>query len=290
MEKVMGAKFGDADNPLLVSCRSGARISMPGMMDTVLNIGLNDTTIQGSSQRPATNVSPMTPTAAFVNMYADVVLGVGPETDKDHDPFEELMDKKKKPQGQPGHRTDAEDLKELVAEFKALVKKRTGKPFPEEPMDQLWGAIGAVFGSWNIPRAVSYRQIHGIPEHWGTAVNVQSMVFGNMGDDSATGVAFTRDPATGENYFYGEYLTNAQGEDVVAGIRTPQPINRAKPVPKGMPTLEDEMPEIYKQLVRHPQQAGRSTTRICRTSSSPSSRASCGCCRPAWASAPPPPP
>jgi pyruvate,orthophosphate dikinase len=249
MEEAMDAKFGDPVNPLLVSCRSGARISMPGMMDTVLNIGLNDTTIQGVIKKTGNERFAYDAYRRFVNMYADVVLGIGPESDKDHDPYEVLMDKKKEARGVTlDTELTTEDLKELVGEFKQLVLERTGKPFPEEPKDQLWGAIGAVFGSWNIPRAVSYRQIHGIPEHWGTAVNVQAMVFGNMGDDSATGVAFTRDPATGENYFYGEYLTNAQGEDVVAGIRTPQPINRAKPVPDGVPTLQDEMPEIYKQL------------------------------------------
>ena len=183
-------------------------------------------------------------------MYADVVLGVRPRTEKENDPFEEIIEaKKKKRKVKLDTELTADDLKELVVEFKALVKKRLGRPFPEKPMDQLWGGIGAVFDSWNIPRAVSYRQIHGIGEDWGTATNVQAMVFGNMGEDSATGVAFTRDPATGENYFYGEYLTNAQGEDVVAGIRTPQPINRAKKVPKGVLTLEEEMPTIYKQLV-----------------------------------------
>ena len=249
MEKVMDAKFGDPENPLLVSCRSGARISMPGMMDTVLNIGLNDTTINGVIKNTGNERFAYDAYRRFVNMYGDVVLGVGPETDKDHDPYELLMDKKKEIRGiKLDTELNAQELKELVGEFKELIQKRTGNPFPEKPMDQLWGAISAVFGSWNIPRAVSYRQIHGIPEHWGTAVNVQAMVFGNMGDDSATGVAFTRDPATGENYFYGEYLTNAQGEDVVAGIRTPQPINRAKPVPDGVPTLQDEMPELYNQL------------------------------------------
>jgi pyruvate,orthophosphate dikinase len=183
-------------------------------------------------------------------MNADVVLGVRPKDQKDHDPFEEILEAKKKKRGVVLD-TDltAQDLKELVAEFKALVKQRLGKPFPDQPLEQLWGGISAVFESWNIPRAISYRQIHGIPEDWGTATNVQAMVFGNMGTDSATGVAFTRDPSTGENYFYGEYLTNAQGEDVVAGIRTPQPINRAKKVPKTIMTLEDEMPKLYKQLV-----------------------------------------
>ena len=250
VEKVMGAKFGDAENPLLLSVRSGARISMPGMMDTVLNIGLNDTTIQGLIAKTGNERFAYDSYRRFVNMYGDVVLGVAARNEKEHDPYEELIEKKKKKLGVTlDTELDVQALKELVAEFKALIKKRLGQPFPEDPMDQLWGGIGAVFGSWNIPRAKSYRQIHGIPEDWGTATNVQAMVFGNMGDDSATGVAFTRDPATGENYFYGEYLTNAQGEDVVAGIRTPQPINRTKPVPKGMLTLEEEMPKIYKQLV-----------------------------------------
>ena len=250
VEKVMGAKFGDAENPLLLSVRSGARISMPGMMDTVLNIGLNDNTIQGLIAKTGNERFAYDSYRRFVNMYGDVVLGVAARNEKEHDPYEEIIEKKKKKLGVTlDTELDTQALKELVGEFKALIKKRLGQPFPEDPMEQLWGGIGAVFGSWNIPRAKSYRQIHGIPEDWGTATNVQAMVFGNMGDDSATGVAFTRDPATGENYFYGEYLTNAQGEDVVAGIRTPQPINRTKPVPKGMLTLEEEMPKIYKQLV-----------------------------------------
>ena len=249
VEELMGAKFGDPENPLLISVRSGARISMPGMMDTVLNIGLNDNTIKGLINKTGNERFAYDAYRRFVNMYADVVMGVRPETELEHDPFEEILEAKKQKSGVTlDTELTTEDLKELVVEFKELVQKRLGKPFPEEPMDQLWGGIGAVFGSWNIPRAISYRQIHGIPEDWGTATNVQAMVFGNMGDDSATGVAFTRDPATGENYFYGEYLTNAQGEDVVAGIRTPQPINRAKTVPEGMNTLENEMPELYKQL------------------------------------------
>ncbi len=250
VEKSMGAKFGDPKNPLLVSVRSGARISMPGMMDTVLNIGLNDQTIQGLIAKTGNERFAYDSYRRFVNMYADVVMGVKPKSDKDHDPFEEIMDQvKAKRKVKLDTELTTEDLKELVVKFKALVKKTLGKPFPEDPMDQLWGGIQAVFGSWNIPRAIAYRQIHGIPEDWGTATNVQAMVFGNMGEDSATGVAFTRDPATGENYFYGEYLTNAQGEDVVAGIRTPQPINRAKKVAKGVKTLEEEMPQLYKQLV-----------------------------------------
>ncbi len=251
LEKSMGAKFGDVDNPLLVSVRSGARVSMPGMMDTVLNIGLNDKTIQGLIAKTGNERFAYDAYRRFVNMYGDVVMGVQPRNDKEHDPFEVILEKKKKKRGiELDTDLTAQDLKELVSEFKALIKKRLGRPFPEDPMQQLWGGIGAVFESWNIPRAISYRQIHGIPGDWGTAVNVQAMVFGNMGEDSATGVAFTRDPATGENYFYGEYMSNAQGEDVVAGIRTPQPINRAKKVPRGMMTLEQEMPKLYKQLFR----------------------------------------
>jgi pyruvate,orthophosphate dikinase len=250
VERTMSAKFGDAKNPLLVSVRSGARVSMPGMMDTVLNIGLNDTTIQGLIEKTGNERFAWDAYRRFVHMYGDVVMGVRPKNEREHEPFDEIMDRlKAKRKIKLDTELTTEDLQELVKQYKALIKRRLSTPFPEEPMDQLWGAIGAVFGSWNVPRAISYRQIHGIPEHWGTAVNVQSMVFGNMGDDSATGVAFTRDPATGENYFYGEYLTNAQGEDVVAGIRTPQPINRVKKVPKGMKTLEEEMPKLYKELV-----------------------------------------
>ncbi len=250
VEKSMGAKFGDAKNPLLVSVRSGARVSMPGMMDTVLNVGLNDTTIKGLIAQTGNERFAYDAYRRFVNMYGDVVLGVRARNDKEHDPFEEILaHKKRKRKIFLDTELTTQDLKELVEEFKALIKTRLGRPFPEEPMDQLWGGITAVFESWNIPRAVSYRQINGYPESWGTATNVQAMVFGNMGADSATGVAFTRDPSTGENYFYGEYLTNAQGEDVVAGIRTPQPINRARKISKGVPTLEDEMPKLYKQLV-----------------------------------------
>jgi len=248
VEKAMGAKFGQAQNPLLVSCRSGARVSMPGMMDTVLNIGLNDTTIQGLIKRTGNERFAYDAYRRFVNMYGDVVLGVR-AGEKEEDPFELIMAAKKRERGVKADlELEAGDLKDLVARFKTLIGQRTGREFPEDPFDQLWGAIGAVFRSWMVPRAVAYREIHNIPGDWGTAVNVQSMVFGNMGQDCATGVAFTRDPATGENYFYGEYLTNAQGEDVVAGIRTPQPINRAKNPPAGVMTLAEEMPELYRQL------------------------------------------
>ena len=248
VEEAMGAKFGDAKNPLLISCRSGARISMPGMMDTVLNIGLNDETVKGVIARTGNERFAYDAYRRFVNMYGDVVMGVQ-AGEKEEDPFELVMDAKKRARGvEADLDLTAQDLKELVDEFKILIRKRSGREFPEEPLDQLWGATSAVFSSWMVPRAISYREIHNIPGDWGTAVNVQSMVFGNMGEDSATGVAFTRDPATGENYFYGEYLTNAQGEDVVAGIRTPQPINRAKSPAPEVKTLQDEMPELYKQL------------------------------------------
>ncbi|MDR3038393.1 MAG: pyruvate, phosphate dikinase, partial [Candidatus Adiutrix sp.] len=250
VEKTMGAVFGDTRNPLLVSCRSGARVSMPGMMDTVLNIGLNDQTVQGLIAKTGNPRFAYDSYRRFVAMYGDVVMGVKAADELREDPFDEIIDELKKRKGYR-HDTDmtAEDLKGLVAEFKALIKTRLNRDFPEDPRDQMWGAVGAVFSSWMTPRAVSYRQMYGIPETWGTAVNVQAMVFGNMGRTSATGVAFSRDPSTGENYFYGEYLINAQGEDVVAGVRTPNPINRAKPLPSGVnTTLTDEMPKVYREL------------------------------------------
>jgi pyruvate,orthophosphate dikinase len=250
VERTMGAKFGSDDNPLLVSCRSGARVSMPGMMDTVLNIGLNDHTLAGLVAKTGNPRFAYDSYRRFVAMYGDVVMGIKEAMDVKHDPFHKILDELKSSKGyQNDTELTTEDLKGLVQTYKKLVRDVFKKPFPEEPMDQLWGAIGAVFDSWMIDRAKSYRQLNGIPEDWGTAVNVQAMVFGNMGDDSATGVAFSRDPSTGEPYFYGEYLVNAQGEDVVAGIRTPSPINRSKELPKGVTTtLEDEMPEIYAQL------------------------------------------
>jgi pyruvate,orthophosphate dikinase len=254
VEKQMGAKFGDAANPLLVSCRSGARVSMPGMMDTVLNIGLNDQTIEGLIKKTGNPRFAYDSYRRFVSMYGDVVMGVKAE-EKEEDPFELIIQSRKKQKNvKLDLELDADDLKWLVSEFKALIKRKLKVKFPETPKDQLWGAIAAVFKSWMVPRAVSYREIHSIPGDWGTAVTVQAMVFGNMGDDSATGVAFTRDPATGENYFYGEYLINAQGEDVVAGIRTPAPINRNKPLPPGVSsTLQDDMPGLYRELegIRH---------------------------------------
>ncbi|MCS7281183.1 MAG: pyruvate, phosphate dikinase [Desulfobacterota bacterium] len=250
VEELMGAKFGDPERPLLFSVRSGARVSMPGMMDTVLNLGLNDKTVEGLARLTGNEWFAWDCYRRFVQMYGDVVLGLKPKSKDEHDPFEEVIEKKKK---ERGIRYDIEftvdDLKELVREFKTLIKDRTGKDFPSDPYEQLWEAIGAVFRSWNNPRAKAYRELNNIPEDWGTAVNVQCMVFGNMGLDSATGVAFTRDPATGENLLYGEYLLNAQGEDVVAGIRTPLPLTRAQKSDPNQKSLEEEMPEIYKELV-----------------------------------------
>ncbi len=252
-EKVMGARFGDPKNPLLVSARSGARVSMPGMMDTVLNIGLNDETIKGFIEATGSERAGWDSYRRFVQMYGDVVMGLKPESSEEHDPFEEVMDKlKAKAKVKEDTDLSIDDLKELVKQFKAMIKRKLKVDFPEDPWEQLWGAINAVFGSWDIPRAIQYRRLNGIPDDWGTAVNICSMVFGNMGDDSATGVAFTRDPSTGEDAFYGEYLVNAQGEDVVAGIRTPQPVNEVtkKKTGSDLPSLEKAMPKSYKELIR----------------------------------------
>ncbi len=249
IESVMELKFGDPEKPLLVSVRSGAPASMPGMMDTILNLGLNDETVQGLIKMSNNERFGWDSYRRFVQMYGDVVMGLKPESKEEEDPFEVIIDKVKKEKGvKLDTELDAEDLKRLVKLFKEEIKKRKGKDFPTDPWDQLWGAIDAVFGSWNNPRAIKYREINNIPPDWGTAVNVQAMVFGNMGDDSATGVAFTRDPATGEKVFFGEYLVNAQGEDVVAGIRTPQPINHNTKTDPSQVTLEELMPEAYKQL------------------------------------------
>ncbi|MBS0522900.1 MAG: pyruvate, phosphate dikinase [Proteobacteria bacterium] len=245
IEKTVGAGFGDANNPLLVSVRSGARASMPGMMDTVLNLGLNDKTVLGLAKSSGDDRFAWDSYRRFIQMYSNVVLDVG------HHYFEDVLERKKEDLGVHMD-TDlkADDWKSVVAEYKKTVEKRTGKPFPQEPREQLWGAIGAVFGSWMNQRAITYRRLHSIPESWGTAVNVQAMVFGNMGDDCATGVAFTRDPSTGTNLFYGEYLVNAQGEDVVAGIRTPQHLTiEGKTAQKSdAPAMEEVMPEVFKQL------------------------------------------
>jgi len=246
VEKIMGRKFGDPKNPLLVSVRSGARESMPGMMDTVLNLGLNDQTVSGLialTQNPRFAYDSY---RRFVQMYGDVVLGLKPKDKDERDPFEIVLERKKRAQGARfDSDLSAQDLKEIVAEFKAEIKSKLGKDFPEDPHEQLWGAIGAVFGSWNNDRAIAYRELYHIPHTWGTAVNVQAMVFGNMGERCATGVAFTRNPATGEKHFYGEFLVNAQGEDVVAGVRTPRPIAELKEI---MPQSHRELQRICKIL------------------------------------------
>ena len=255
MEKLTGKVFGDAKNPLLVSVRSGARKSMPGMMETVLNVGLNETTIEGLIERSGDARFAYDAYRRLIMMYADVVMekaaGIEPKGKGIRKVMDEQLEHIKKSKG---YSSDTEltvdELKALVKEYKVTVKKHLGKPFPEDPYEQLWGGIGAVFASWNGKRAFEYRRIEKIPDEWGTAVNVQAMVFGNMGDDSATGVAFTRNPGTGENRFYGEYLVNAQGEDVVAGIRTPGPVNAYSKNSQSehMATLEEIMPKLYKEL------------------------------------------
>ena len=250
LEESMGMGFGDNENPLLVSVRSGARVSMPGMMDTVLNLGLNDETVIGLAKQSGDERFAWDSYRRFVQMYGDVVMGL------DHHDFEDILDTYKRDEDlRQDTDITAAGWKEIVAEYKALIERELGKPFPSNPKEQLWGAISAVFGSWMVPRAITYRKINEIPASWGTAVNVQSMVFGNMGDDCATGVAFTRDPSTGENYFYGEYLINAQGEDVVAGIRTPQSLTIKGREKEGssIPSMEETMPEVFAQLddLRH---------------------------------------
>ncbi len=239
VEELVGRRFGDVSNPLLVSVRSGARASMPGMMDTVLNLGLNDETVQGIIALTGNPRFAYDSYRRFVAMYGDVVLDLKPQSKTESDPFEEILDRKKQARGVKLD-TDltADDLRELVAEFKAAIRERKGVAFPDDPQEQLWGAVGAVFGSWMNDRAIAYRKLNNIPADCGTAVNVQSMVFGNLSSDSGTGVAFTRDPASGENIFYGEFLMNAQGEDVVAGTRTPLPIA----------ALERENTTVYQQL------------------------------------------
>ena len=261
-EEIMNAKFGDNENPLLISVRSGARVSMPGMMDTVLNLGMNDAAVEGLAKKTGNARFAWDSYRRFVQMYGDVVLDMKPKTKEDIDPFEEIIEGLKKEKNIKND-TDltAEDLKVLVNRFKSAVKEVTGKDFPDSPWAQLWGAIGAVFGSWDNPRAIYFRNMNKFSHDWGTAVNVQAMVYGNMGNNSATGVAFTRDSATGEDLFNGEYLINAQGEDVVAGIRTPQEItlegsrrwaklanvSEEDRVAK-FPSLEETMPKLYKQL------------------------------------------
>jgi pyruvate,orthophosphate dikinase len=243
LEGVRQCSFGAGPNPLLLSVRSGARVSMPGMMDTVLNLGLNDTTVEALVAASGNPRFAWDSYRRFITMYSNVVLGV------EHALFEAELERAKERLGKHQD-TDlrAEDWKTLVAAFKGIVQEETGKPFPQDSMDQLWGAISAVFESWNTPRAITYRRLNRFSDDWGTAVNVQSMVFGNMGDDCGTGVAFTRDPGTGEKRFYGEYLINAQGEDVVAGIRTPQPITRRQAEGTGLKSLEEAMPEAFAEL------------------------------------------
>ena len=262
VENIMGSKFGSNENPCLLSVRSGARVSMPGMMDTVLNLGMNDNSIKGLIARTGNERFAWDSYRRFVQMFGGVVLGVSAQTKEDHDPFEVILEKAKETKGvELDTDLGVADLKQLVADFKAACTLQTGEPFPEDPWDQLWGSITAVFDSWMNPRAVYYRNMHGYPAEWGTAVNVQAMVYGNMGDNSGTGVAFTRDAATGENIFNGEYLINAQGEDVVAGVRTPQQItlegSKRWAVLAGVseenrkstfPSLEELMPSVYKEL------------------------------------------
>ncbi len=250
--KLTGKVFGDTKNPLLVSVRSGARASMPGMMDTVLNLGLNDETVEAIAANSGDKRFAYDSYRRFITMYSDVVLGV------DHHHFEELLDRHKEQQGYSLD-TDltADDWAALIVQYKKRVQEEHGKPFPQDPHEQLWGAIGAVFSSWMNQRAITYRRLHNIPESWGTAVNVQAMVFGNMGETSATGVAFTRNPSTGEKKLYGEFLINAQGEDVVAGIRTPQEISEQARLEAGSekPSMEKSLPKAFAELAAHLQQA-----------------------------------
>src|SRR5436190_22412564 len=245
--KVVGKKFGDRGDPLLVSVRSGARASMPGMMDTVLNLGLNDETVEAVANQAADRRFAYDSYRRFIAMYCNVVLGM------EHHHFEEILQAYKDRKGY-GLDTDldADDWAKIVARYKEGVQAELGQPFPQDPHEQLWGAIGAVFGSWMNARAITYRRLHHIPESWGTAVNVQAMVFGNMGETSATGVAFTRNPSTGENKLYGEFLINAQGEDVVGGIRTPQEITEAARNEAGSdkPSMETALPQAFAELER----------------------------------------
>jgi pyruvate,orthophosphate dikinase len=245
IEQITGKRFGDAANPLLVSVRSGARASMPGMMDTVLNLGLNDQTVEGLAKLSGDRRFAFDSYRRFIQMYSNVVLDI------DHHNFEEILDDHKdRLEIYVDTGLSADDWEAVVSEYKALVERERGEPFPQDPMDQLWGAVGAVFASWMNDRAKFYRRMHDIPESWGTAVNIQSMVFGNMGDGSATGVAFTRNPSTGDNRLYGEFLINAQGEDVVAGIRTPQPLTKVAREEMGdaNPSMEEALPEVFAQF------------------------------------------
>ena len=262
VEDTMGARLGDKENPILLSVRSGSRASMPGMMDTILNLGLNDDTIKGIIKKSGNERFAWDSYRRFIQMYGDVVMGLKPQSKEEHDPFEVIMDElKKKKKVKMDLELGAEDLKELVKRYKDLIKKKLKKEFPADPFEQLWGSIGAVMNSWMNERAILYRKMNDIDDNWGTAVNIQAMVFGNMGDDCATGVAFTRDPSNGERRFYGEYLVNAQGEDVVAGTRTPQQVTiegskiwakensvSEKDRITKFQSLEEYMPEVYGDL------------------------------------------
>ena len=262
IEDIMGTRFGSNENPCLVSVRSGARVSMPGMMDTVLNLGMNENAVEGLISKTGNEKFAWDSYRRFVQMYGDVVLGMKPESKEDIDPFEAILEEVKEARGVDNdNELTVEDLKLLVEKFKAAVKNQTGHDFPVDPWEQLWGAVMAVFDSWETPRAVYYRQLNQIPGDWGTAVNVQAMVYGNMGETSGTGVAFTRDAGTGEDLFNGEYLIDAQGEDVVAGVRTPQQITKegsfrwaklAKVSEEERaavyPSLEEVMPDVFAEL------------------------------------------
>ena len=263
VEKLTDTKFGDKENPCLVSVRSGARVSMPGMMDTVLNLGLNDDAVKGIAKKSGNEWFAWDSYRRFIQMYGGVVLGMKPENKDDRDPFEEIMETAKEKKGiELDTDLSVEDLKEMIKNFKLAVKQQTGHDFPESPWEQLWGSICAVFDSWMNDRAILYRKMNNFPDEWGTAVNVQAMVYGNMGNTSATGVAFTRDAATGEDIFNGEYLINAQGEDVVAGVRTPQEITiegskrwaKLQGVDEATraakyPSLEEVLPECAAELI-----------------------------------------
>src|SRR6185312_8587195 len=243
--KIAGAKFGDVENPLLVSVRSGSRASMPGMMDTVLNLGLNDQTVDGLARRSGDRRFAYDTYRRFIQMYADVVLGI------DHELFEEILENFKNLKGlEYDTELSAEDWVAIVGRYKTLVESELGEPFPQDLHAQLWGTIAAVFSSWQNARAIAYRRLHDIPDNWGTAVTIQAMVFGNRGDQSATGVVFTRNPSTGEKELYGEFLVNAQGEDVVAGLRTPQALTEASRENSGSsrPSLEGLMPDVFAEL------------------------------------------
>ncbi len=249
VERAVGKEFGSKENPLLLSVRSGARDSMPGMMDTILNLGMNDVTVDVMAEKTGNPKFAWDSYRRFLQMYGDVVMGVQVRPGEDHEPFEQVIEAVKHEAGvEKDSDLSVDDLKKLVEQFKNLIQERTGKAFPQDPRQQLWGAIGAVFGSWNNDRAKVYRRKYGIPSEWGTAVNVQTMVFGNMGETSATGVAFTRDPASGEKVFYGEYLINAQGEDVVAGVRTPHPVAQ---LAKEMPDAYAELQQVRETLEKH---------------------------------------